>query len=176
MQIDIRRTEPHDGPALQAFLDGISEGDRTFFKEDFEDPRLVESWLRPGGARRSVAIEDGAVIGYAAVIPLHGWSAHVGEVRLIVTPEKRGQGVGQALARDVVVQALELGLTKVVVEVVADQESRIAMFRSLGFDPEAVLRDHIRDREGALRDLIVLGHHVADAWSVMATTGIPEEL
>ena len=39
-----------------------------------------------------------------------------------------------------------------VVEVVADQDSTIALFRSHGFDPEALLRDHVRDRSGELRD------------------------
>lgn len=176
MQIDIRPVESQDGPALRVFLDRIPEGDRTFFKQDVADPGLVEAWLRPGGARRAVATEGGAVIGFTAVIPLHGWSAHVGELLLIVDPDRRGRGVGQALARQAVIQALDLGLAKVVVEVVADQESRIAMFRSLGFDPEALLRGHIRDRHGNAHDLIVLGHHVADTWSVMATAGIPEAL
>ena len=45
-------------------------------------------------------------------------------------------------------EALNLGLTKMVVEVVADQEATIAMFRSLGFDPEALLADHVRDQAG----------------------------
>lgn len=176
MQIDIRAVETQDGAGLRAFLEAIPEGDRTFFKEDVDDPEQVGAWLRPGGARRAVAIAGGAIVGFTAVVPLHGWSSHVGELLLIVAPEHRGRGVGQALARYAVVAALDLGLRKVVVEVVAEQENRIAMFQALGFDAEALLRDHIRDRHGALRDLIVLGHHVADTWSVMETAGIPEEL
>ena len=57
-----------------------------------------------------------------AVVPLQGWSSHVGEVRVIVDPAHRGRGIGRALARHAVLDALELGLTKLVVEVVADQE------------------------------------------------------
>ena len=53
-------------------------------------------------------------------------------------------------------EAIELDLRKMVVEVVADQEATIAMFRSLGFDPEALLTDHVRDQSGTLRDLMVL--------------------
>ena len=58
---------------------------------------------------------------------------------MIVDPGHRGRGIGRALARHAVLEALELGLTKMVVEVIADQEPTIAMFRSLGFDPEALL-------------------------------------
>ena len=133
----------------------VPEGDRTFFKEDVEAPEVLAAWTRPGTAR-SVAVEDGDVVGYVAVVPLHGWSSHVGEVRVIVDPGRRGRGIGRALARRAVLEAVELDLRKMVVEVVADQEATIAMFRSLGFDPEALLTDHVRDQAGTLRDLMVL--------------------
>ena len=41
-----------------------------------------------------------------------------------------------------------MGLKKLVVEVIADQAPLIAMFRGLGFEPEALLTDHVRDRSG----------------------------
>ena len=34
---------------------------------------------------------------------------------------------------------------------------------SLGFDPEALLTDHVRDQSGELRDLMILAHSVEDA-------------
>ena len=40
--------------------------------------------------------------------------------------------------------ALDAGLTKVVVEVVVEQESTIALFTRLGFRAEALLADHRR--------------------------------
>ena len=63
-----------------------------------------------------------------------------------------------------------------VVEVVADQAPTIAMFRALGFDPEALLTDHVRDRSGALRDLMILAQSVEAQWSAMAVAGIADEL
>ena len=159
--MDIRQLEPGDREALERFLRRVPEGDRTFFKEDVDDPAVVDAWVRPGTAR-VLAVEDGEVLGYLALVPLHGWSSHVGEVRVIVDPERRGRGVGRALARRAVLEAIELELTKVVVEVIADQEPTIAMFRSLGFEPEALLLDHVRDRNGRLRDLLVLAHSVEE--------------
>ena len=46
------------------------------------------------------------------------------------TPAQRGRGIGRALARRAVVEALDLGLTKLVVEVIADQKPLIGMFRA----------------------------------------------
>jgi ribosomal protein S18 acetylase RimI-like enzyme len=173
--MEIKPLEPADREALERFLARVPEGDRTFFKEDVEAPEVVDAWTRPGPAR-ALAVEDGDVVGYVAVVPLHGWSSHVGEVRVIVDPEHRGRGIGRALARRAVMEAVELDLSKMVVEVVADQEPTIAMFRSLGFDPEALLTDHVRDQSGSLRDLMVLAHSVEEQWSSLVTAGIADEL
>jgi len=173
--MEIKRLEPADREALERFVARVPEGDRTFFKEDVEAPDVVDAWTRPGPSR-ALAVEGGEVVGYVAVVPLHGWSSHVGEVRVIVDPDHRGRGVGRALARRAVVEAVELDLSKMVVEVVADQEPTIAMFRSLGFDPEALLTDHVRDQSGSLRDLMILAHSVEEQWSSMTVAGIAGEL
>jgi L-amino acid N-acyltransferase YncA len=173
--MEIRELQAGDRAAVERFVERVPEGDRTFFKEDVEAPGVLDAWTRPGTAR-AVAVEDGEVIGYVAVVPLHGWSSHVGEVRVIVDPDRRGRGIGRALARRAVLDAVELELRKMVVEVVADQEPTIAMFRSLGFDPEALLTDQVRDRSGALRDLMILAHSVEEQWSSMAVAGIADEL
>jgi ribosomal protein S18 acetylase RimI-like enzyme len=173
--MEIREIGPGDRAAIERFLGRVPEGDRTFFKEDVDDPEIVEDWTRPGGSR-AVAIAGSEVVGYVAVVPLHGWSSHVGEVRVIVDPDHRGQGIGRALARRAVLEALELGLTKMVVEVIADQEPTIAMFGSLGFDPEALLRDHVRDQAGRLRDLLVLAHSVEESYATMEAAGLADAL
>lgn len=173
--MEIRNVEAADEPAVERFVARIPEGDRTFFKEDVNGTNVVAFWRRRGGIT-TVAIEDGEVVGYGAVIPLQGWSSHVGEVRVIVDPSARGHGVGRDLARRAVLASLELGLTKLVVEVMADQEVTIAMFRSLGFDPEALLEDHVRDSSGELHDLMILSHSVEESWASMLSTGIVEGL
>ena len=171
--MEIRPLEPGDRAAVERFLQRVPEGDRTFFKEDVTDPKVLEAWSRPG-AGRSIAVDGDGVVGYVAVVPLTGWSSHVGEVRLVVDPDHRGRGIGRSLARHAVLEALELGLTKLVVEVVADQEPAIAMFRSLGFDPEALLKDHVRDQAGELRDLMILAHAAEQAYAAMAAAGLTE--
>ena len=39
-----------------------------------------------------------------------------------------------------------------------DQQGAIAVFEGLGFKPEAILREHVRDDAGAAYDLVVLSH------------------
>jgi ribosomal protein S18 acetylase RimI-like enzyme len=100
----------------------------------------------------------------------------VGQLRLLVDPAHRGQEIGRELARAALVQALELGLSKIIVEVVADQQPAISMFTALGFDPEALLCSHIRDRNGDFRDLIILAHMVDENWQTFGVTGIDDEI
>jgi L-amino acid N-acyltransferase YncA len=71
-------------------------------------------------------------------------------------------------------EALDLGLKKLVVEVVADQDSTISLFRSLGFDPEALLKDHVRDQSGAVRDLMILALSVEQSYRAMTTAGLDD--
>ena len=69
-------------------------------------------WSPPGrvpGTARVIAVDAGEVVGSVAVVPLHGWSSHVGEVRLVVDPEHRGRGIGRGLARQAVVEAWTSG-------------------------------------------------------------------
>lgn len=174
--MDIRQLKEGDTVALRAFFESVPEGDRTFFKEDVLDPNLADSWINDGRAERFVAVEDGAVVGSVAIIAGVGWSAHVGEVRLVVEPTHRRRGVGRALARAALLRALELGLSKLMVEVVADQHAAIALFEGIGFEPQALLSEHIRDRGGELRDLLVLAHSVSDTWAAMTAAGIDHAL
>lgn len=158
---------------LQQFFAALPEGDLTFIKEDV-DPETLASWV---AGHRWVALDgDAGVVGIVAVLPLSGWSDHVGELRLVVHPQRRGEGIGRALAWHALREAVQMGLAKLIVEVVAQQESAVAMFTALGFEGEALLRDHIRDRSGEPRDLIMLAYYVQDTWSGMASVGVDDEL
>lgn len=72
--------------------------------------------------------------------------------------------------------ALELGLSKIIIKVVADQQPAINMFAALGFDPEALLRSHVRDRNGDFRDLFILAHMIDANWQMFGATGIDDEI
>jgi L-amino acid N-acyltransferase YncA len=162
--------------ALLRFFAELPQGDLTFIKEEVTDPETVRSWAAEGAGGRWVSVEDGDVTGYVAVRPLPGWSDHVGEVRLVVSPERRGTGLGRELARRALVEAVGAGLSKLVVEIVAEQGAALALFTDLGFTGEALLQDHIRDRTGQLRDLMVLAHHVNRTWEEMDAVGVADEL
>jgi ribosomal protein S18 acetylase RimI-like enzyme len=104
------------------------------------------------------------------------WSSHVAELRLVVGESYRRRGLGRRLARYGLTEAMRLGLRKIMVEVVADKQGDIAMFEGIGFQVEALLRDQICDRDGVLRDLVLLSHDVETGASAMEVLGMAGEL
>lgn len=173
MTARIVRIDDTHADGLARFFADLPEGDRTFVKENVGSVEAVRGWLDPRDQWLALDEED-RIVGFLAVLPLRGWSDHVGEIRLVVHPDHRGAGLGRTLARYALREAVGRGLAKVQVEVVADQEPLLAMFTGLGFTGEALLRNHVRDRAGALRDLVLLAHHVEDTWSSMRTVGLDD--
>lgn len=171
--MEIRALQSRDRAPLEQFLGRIPEGDRTFFKESVDDPAIVAAWT-DDSAGRWLAVGDNGVLGYVAVVPLHGWSSHVGEIRLIVDPGHRGEGVGTALARHAILEGFRSGASKLVVEVLANQEFTIEMFQALGFDPEALLTGQVQDSRGELLDLMILAHTATRTAAAIAAVGVGE--
>ena len=90
-----------------------------------------------------------------------------------VSLDVRGQGVGRAVSQETFALALGAGLEKLSVQMTVDQLAAIALFESLGFKAEALLRDHVRDVDGKKHDIVVLGHNIAQVRAQMEAYGIP---
>lgn len=173
---DLREIGQDDGQSVARFVQSLPEGDRTFLKEDIDD-ETVQRWCTDQRVKRWIVVgDDGAIQAMLSLTPGALWSSHVGELRLVVGQDYRRMGLGRRLARYGLAEAVRLGLSKIVVEVVADKEQDIAMFTSIGFDAEALLRDQIRDREGNLRDLVLLAHDVNPRASAMDVLGLEFEV
>lgn len=162
MSHTVRRFRPDDRARMDAFVALLPEDDLLFLGRDLRHPRVVSAWLDAigeGWIDSLVACEadDGSVLGTAALVrdPL-GWSAHVGEVRLLVDPARRGEGLGRDLLEAIFAIAQAHGLAKLSARMTPDQRGAIALFESLGFRAEAMLKDQVRGRDGRARDLAIL--------------------
>ncbi|HYG58762.1 MAG TPA: GNAT family N-acetyltransferase [Symbiobacteriaceae bacterium] len=105
-----------------------------------------------------VAEGDGKVVGLAGLF----WSrrprtSHVGDFGVVVHDQYQGQGVGKALTAAALEAADKwLGLIRVELEVFADNEVAIALYRQFGFAPEG--RKHMNAfRAGKYVDSLVMG-------------------
>ena len=172
--LTVRLMTSDDTPAFARFVAQVPEGERRFLKEQAHDLAMDLA----GGesrARRVVAVDpDGEIVGAAGAFPEPGWSSHVAELRVLVSAGHRLHGTGRALARAALSEALEFGCTHAFVEVVAEQDGLVAMFQDMGFEPEALLADFVRDGAGEYHDLMLLTHRVNDHWGRSRLLGLDE--
>lgn len=167
--------EPAASPdQLRSFFPGIPEEDHAFFKEDITDERVVERLAGHGVVK--VAVEHGATLAFASLSAGLGRSSHVADLRLVVAPDARRRGIGRALARQLLLEAISQGFLKITVDVPVANEAAIRMFVELGFEPEALLRGHLLDAHGGLVDVVVLSHFVEEQRASVALVGLQEEL
>lgn len=148
-------------PLHQFFL-RIPAEDRYYFKEDVTSRQVVHRWA--------------AELDYDRVLPLLAWAGewvvadatlhrsragarrHVGEIRILVDPEYRNQGLGTTMLRELATIANENGLERLIFEAVAEkEEAAIKAAQYVGFVEVAVLPSHAKDPDGRPRDLVLLG-------------------
>lgn len=176
-EVVLRPFEPGDEEAVLAFARRLPEHDLLFLTRDITQPKVVAAWLRDveeGTIVSLLALRGTEVVGTTAVVrDALSWSPHVGDIRVLVAPELRGQGLGHLLAQESMAIALALGLEKLTVRMTVDQHAAIALFESLGFRGEALLRDHVKDRSGQRHDIAVLSHDVAEVTARLSAYGTP---
>ena len=172
----VRSLTPEDGIAFARFASVVPDGERRFVKEslDISEDGFAAMVSAPG-IRRLVAVEpNGDIVGLAGTFPGGGWSSHVAELRVLVASTHRRHGIGRALAQAALIEALKQGCSHAFVEVVAEQEGLVAMFQDLGFEPEALLSDFVRDGAGEFHDLMLLTHRADEQLSRQQVLGLNE--
>ncbi len=90
--------------------------------------------------------------------------------------EARGKGLGRFLTEQIFRLAVDRGVEKLVARMTLDQEGAIAVFETLGFRPEGLLKDHVVDRAGDKHDLLVMAHSVADFQATLDGFGVTRAL
>lgn len=176
--VTFRYMSDSDKEAMLSFARALPEHDLLFLRRDITQPAAVDSWIRDIESElisTVLATVDSNIVGYGTI---HRndlrWSSHVAELRVMVAEEMRGQGLGRVLTQESFAIALASGIEKIVAQMTLDQKGAIATFQGIGFRPEALLRDQVKDRDGNKHDLLVLTHEVAKFEAAMNAYGVHE--
>jgi len=160
-RVTLRPMVKEDKEKLKEFFARIPEEERWYLKEDVADPQVIESWVRDLNYDRVlpiVAEVEGRIVADATLHRRNfGGSKHVGKMRVVVASEYRGKGLGTWMAMDIVNNALECGVEKLISELVPyAQRAAYEGLRRVGFVEEAVLRDYAKDPQGGSHDLVMM--------------------
>lgn len=163
-EITLRLMTVDDGPRLIAFAQQLPHHDLLFLRRDITKQEGIDKWIRDikAGVIQSILAEDrGEVVGYST---LHRndfeWSQHVAELRVLVGPRARGTGLGRLLTREAFSLAMAMGIEKVIGRMTLDQTGARTVFEELGFRPEALLKDEVKDRSGKKHDVLFVSTEV----------------
>lgn len=149
-----------NGPTLLKFANSLPHHDLLFLRRDITQQEGVDKWMRDieRGVMYSLICEDqDGVVGYSTIhLTDLGWSSHVADLRVMTGPRARGVGLGRLLTREAFNIALALGIEKIVARMTPDQQGARALFQELGFQPEALLKNEVKDRDGEYHDLLIM--------------------
>ncbi len=158
--VTLREMRSSDEKAVLAFAQSLPPHDLLFISRDISNPKVVSAWveaIRLGTIWTLLALDGDRILGTAALTRDRlSWSPHVGELRVVVAPDARAQGLGRTLVQECVRKALQLNVKKLIANMTADQKGAMAIFEEFGFHREALLKDHVIDRDGKFYDLAVL--------------------
>jgi L-amino acid N-acyltransferase YncA len=158
--VKIRRATVGDAESIAAILNGvIAEGNLTVFERPFsaEEEREFISSL---GARSVLHVAEvgGKCAGVQSVDLFSPWIAsltHVATMGTWVAPEARGRGLGRALFKESLSFARSNGYSKIVVQVLANNDRALRFYRGQGFTDIGVFKNHAK-LSGVFHDEVYL--------------------
>jgi ribosomal protein S18 acetylase RimI-like enzyme len=127
---------------FRACLDGVARERRWLAMTAAPSLERMTSFVRDNLANdvsQFVALDGTRVVGFADVLP--GWAqaiTHVGTFGMGVDAAYRRRGIGRRLIEAAIAKARARGITRIQLEVRADNAAAIALYRSTGFEVEAV--------------------------------------
>lgn len=161
----IRELNAADGESIKAFATALPPHDLLYMRRDITQDRGIQRWLSgvDEGRIHSVVAENssGQMVGYSTI---HQddleWTQHVADLRVAIATTERGSGLGRLLIREGFNVALSLNVSRVTAHMTTDQIASRNLFQELGFQNEALLKDHVCDKNGDHHDLLIMAVNV----------------
>lgn len=165
-KVTIRPMEKKDGDALLEFFSSLRPEDKQNLRDDVTNPKIIQKWVNK--IDYDYVVPMLAFVGdrIVADASLHrnttGWSQHVGQIRVSVHHDFQGIGLGYQMARELFVIAQSMHIDKVLAEMMDVQTGAVKVFERLGFKTEHTFKNHVRDLDGNLHDLIVMSADIIE--------------
>src|SRR6476659_3046696 len=113
-EIEFRLMARADEAAVLDFAQKLPTHDLLFLPRNISQPKVLSAWVNEierGAITSLLAIKAGKVVGCGTLVrDPYSWSPHVGEIRMVVSTDVRGKGVGRALSQETFALALGAGL------------------------------------------------------------------
>lgn len=165
----VRPMVQEDGRALLEFFKRIPDSERYFLKDDVVSQAVIEGWARHLDYDRALpllAFDGDRICADGALIRHRGNARnHYAEVRVVVDPTLRGQGLGRALLKELCEIAWDAEIEFAQGEFVKGvQDEALAAVKELGGVEVGTVTDAYRDRDNQPHDMVVLRVPLGKSW------------
>jgi L-amino acid N-acyltransferase YncA len=151
--LELRDLTHEDWPAVKAIYEqGIAGGQATF---ETEAPSW-DDWDRSHlEGHRLVALQDGEVVGWAALSPVSSRCVYEGvtENSVYVADSAQNRGVGRALLEELIARSERDGIWTIQAGVFPENEASIELHKRCGFRVVGV-HERIGKHHGVWRDVV----------------------
>jgi phosphinothricin acetyltransferase len=153
--LSVEQMRAEHWPAVERiYAEGLATGNASF---ETETPSWEGFQAGHLGGHLLVALEAGAVVGWAVLSPISDRCAYQGvaEDSVYVAEPARGRGVGRALLTQLTRRAESAGIWTVQAGIFPENTASIALHHACGFRTVG-RRERLGQREGIWRDVLLL--------------------
>jgi L-amino acid N-acyltransferase YncA len=154
-EITVTSLEAAHWPEVERiYLEGIATGNATFETGS----RGWEAWdLSHLPDLRVVALQEGRVVGWAALVPVSDGCVYggVAEESVYVSEQARGRGVGRRLLEALILRSEQQGFWTIQTGIFPENEASLRLHEAVGFRVVGV-REQIGKLDGRWRDVVLL--------------------
>src|SRR2546426_11304952 len=131
-EVELWPMSADDAPALLEFYRSLPQEDLLYLRDDVTKPASMNRWVETIESEQGwhlLAGYEGRIIADGELDhQFYGWSRNGGEKRIVVDPAFRGRGLSMLIVQEVLGQAADEGLHKVMVQMAGDQHAAIKLF------------------------------------------------
>lgn len=161
LKLKLRPMTKYDFDGVYRFFVTLAEYDRKYLRNDTQSRVLIEKWCRELNYDKVLPILaeiDGKIIANATLHrEIHGWSKHIGEIRMTISPNYQQKGIGSLLVNEIAKLGERVGLEKIMAWVVTTREYVIKLFTDNDFTPVSTLKNYVKTiHDGSYQDVVIL--------------------
>ncbi len=149
-KITIRPAVIADIPSLRIMFEELDDLDLSLLYANLLDPyfeQRIKRWMEDEAMYILVAFHDDLAVG--TIIMERGrlaWTQHTAQLMIATHPDYRRYGVATVLTEEVIPFAEKYGVEKLYARILPQQRAAISMAKRAGFQREASLKDHVKDK------------------------------
>lgn len=161
-----RNVRIEDFKQLESFFLGVPAMDLQTFKDKATVDKEIKNWLLKIYQKKIAqlaVLDNKEIVAFGSLQPGDDYRKNTAEIKILVTPGMRRQGIGTRLFDLLLGRALEAGIQRIIMRYNSENKGIKILLANYGIDSEITLNYQLEDEVNKLhRDLVVTSLNISD--------------